>query len=151
MKNLDPRRKMLSVRGKGDKMRDIPLIDDLLSEIKAYLKAVEIIWGETPDGDDPLFVTPNRGPLYPVYIDKAIKEALSSVPGITGKKSPHVLRHTLATGLLNNGTDLNSIKELLGHSSLAATQVYTHNSIEKMKSVYAKAHPRAKDNTKEEE
>lgn len=151
VKNLDPGRKMLSVRGKGDKMRDIPLIDDLLSEIKAYLKAVEIIWGETPDGDDPLFITPNRGPLYPVYIDKAIKEALSSVPGITGKKSPHVLRHTLATGLLNNGTDLNSIKELLGHSSLAATQVYTHNSIEKMKSVYAKAHPRAKDNTKEED
>lgn len=151
VRNLDFNRKMISVRGKGDKMRDIPLIDELLAEIRAYLRAVEIIWGESPEGDDPLFVTPNRGKLYPVYVDNAIKEALSSVPGITGRKSPHVLRHTLATGLLNNGTDLNSIKELLGHSSLAATQVYTHNSIEKMKSVYAKAHPRAKDNTNTEE
>ena len=63
---------------------------------------------------------------------------------MTGKKSPHVLRHTLATELLDKGADLNSIKELLGHSSLAATQVYTHNSIEKLKSVYINAHPRAK-------
>jgi len=151
VKNLDVNRRMISVRGKGDKMRDIPLVDSLLSEILTYLKAVEIIWGEAPEADDPLFITPTRTKLYPVYVDKAIKESLSAVPGITGKKSPHVLRHTLATELLNSGTDLNSIKELLGHASLAATQVYTHNSIEKMKAVYANAHPRAKDDNKTKE
>ena len=75
---------------------------------------------------------------------RAVKRELGDVEGITGKKSPHVLRHTLATELLEDGTDLYSIKELLGHSSLAATQVYTHNTVEKLKKVYANAHPRAK-------
>ena len=94
--------------------------------------------------DAPLLVTSKGKSLYPVYIDRTVKEELGSVASITGRKSPHVLRHSLATGLLNDGTDLNSIKELLGHSSLAATQVYTHNSIEKLKTVYDNAHPRAK-------
>ena len=76
--------------------------------------------------------------------ESAVKRELGDVEGITGKKSPHVLRHTLATELLDEGTDLYSIKELLGHSSLAATQVYTHNTVEKLKKVYANAHPRAK-------
>ena len=76
--------------------------------------------------------------------DRAVKAALGEVDGISGRKSPHVLRHTLATELLDGGADLNSIKELLGHSSLAATQVYTHNSIERLQSVYKSAHPRAK-------
>ena len=76
--------------------------------------------------------------------DKMFSELLSGVEGIKGRKSPHVLRHTLATELLEEGTDLNSIKELLGHSSLAATQVYTHNSIAQLKSIYETAHPRAK-------
>ena len=75
-----------------------------------------------------------------------IREAkdLAGIDGISGRKSPHVLRHTLATELLDGGADLNSIKELLGHSSLAATQVYTHNSIERLQKVYKSAHPRAK-------
>ena len=96
------------------------------------------------DLQSPLLVTLKGQGLYPVYIDRAVKEELGSISSITGRKSPHVLRHSLATGLLNDGTDLNSIKELLGHSSLAATQVYTHNSIEKLKTVYDNAHPRAK-------
>ncbi len=79
-----------------------------------------------------------------MLVDRAIKSELGQVGSITGRKSPHVLRHSLATELLNEGADLNSIKELLGHSSLAATQVYTHNSIEKLKKVYVNAHPRAK-------
>ena len=75
----------------------------------------------------------------------AVKEELGGVPDITGRRSPHVLRHTIATELLNGGSDLNAIKEMLGHSSLAATQVYTHNSVERLKAEYEKAHPRAKD------
>ncbi len=134
----------MSVRGKGDKMREIPLMQELCSEIKAYHKAVEAVFGFFPSQDDPMFLTHTGKELYPVYVDRLVKDALSSRSDVTGKKSPHVLRHTLATGLLNEGTDLNSIKEMLGHSSLAATQVYTHNSIEKLKAVYSSAHPRAK-------
>ena len=100
--------------------------------------------GRGRSADEPLLVTPKGAKLYPVYIDRAIKSELGQVGSITGRKSPHVLRHTLATELLNEGTDLNAIKELLGHSSLAATQVYTHNSVEKLKKVYNNAHPRAK-------
>ena len=86
--------------------------------------------------------------LYPVYVDRVVKKELAAVPGITVRRSPHVLRHTLATELLSDGADLNSIKELLGHSSLAATQVYTHNSVERLQSVYKNAHPRAKNGGK---
>lgn len=143
VRSIDFSRKTLSVRGKGDKMRDIPVVDALCSEILCYLRALEIVFGEKPDPEDPLFVTPSRGPLYPVFVDRVVKEALGQSVDFTGKKSPHVLRHTLATELLNRGTDLNSIKEMLGHASLAATQVYTHNSIEKLRAVYSAAHPRA--------
>ena len=110
-----------------------------------YLQAAEVFFEGAPSAGDPLLRTPSGRRLYPVYIDRAVKEELGGVPDITGRKSPHVLRHTLATELLNDGSDLNAIKELLGHSSLAATQVYTHNSIEKLKSVYNRAHPRAKE------
>lgn len=100
--------------------------------------------GRGRSADEPLLVTFEGAKLYPVYIDRAVKRELGQVGSITGRKSPHALRHTLATELLNEGTDLNAIKELLGHSSLAATQVYTHNSVEKLKKVYNNAHPRAK-------
>ncbi len=100
--------------------------------------------GHARPASDPLLITPGGSKLYPVFVDRVIKSELGQVSGITGRKSPHVLRHSLATELLNEGTDLNSIKEMLGHSSLAATQVYTHNSIEKLKKVYVNAHPRAK-------
>ena len=93
---------------------------------------------------EPLLVTESGRKLYPTYVDRAVKKQLAGRDGVTGQKSPHILRHSLATSLLDNGTDLNSIKELLGHSSLAATQVYTHNSIAKLKTIYESAHPRAK-------
>jgi integrase/recombinase XerC len=80
--------------------------------------------------------------LYPKYVYNAVKKYLSKITTIS-KKSPHVLRHTFATHLMNNGADLNAVKELLGHSSLAATQIYTHNSIEKLKDIHKKAHPKA--------
>ena len=141
----DPSRFMLKVKGKGDKEREVPLLPEVCDEIDLYMQAVEAYLGMFQAAADPLLLTASGKRLYPVFVDRAVKEELGGVPEITARKSPHVLRHTLATELLNEGSDLNSIKELLGHSSLAATQVYTHNSIEKLKSVYDKAHPRAKD------
>ena len=142
--DVDFKRRVVRVHGKGDKIREIPLIPSLCEEISLYLQSVESMEGCDTGPDAPLLVTSKGKALYPVYIDRTVKEEIGSVASITGRKSPHVLRHSLATGLLNDGTDLNSIKELLGHSSLAATQVYTHNSIEKLKTVYDNAHPRAK-------
>ena len=140
--SVDSARGVLRVRGKGDKMREIPLIPALCQEISLYLHSVETMVGGERTAADPLLVTLKGGKLYPVYVDRAVKRELEGI--VPGRKSPHVLRHTLATELLDDGTDLNSIKELLGHSSLAATQVYTHNSIEKLRQVYNTAHPRAK-------
>jgi len=142
--SVDFGRRIAIVSGKGDKMREIPLVPSLCKEISLYLQATESKMGSARSLSDPLLVTEKGSRLYPVYVDRVIKSELGRIPSITGRKSPHVLRHTLATELLNNGADLNSIKELLGHSSLAATQVYTHNSIEKLKKVYNNAHPRAK-------
>ncbi len=142
--SVDLSRRVLRVRGKGDKMREIPLPPSLCEELLLYLHAVDSLKCADTTPDAPLLQTPRGGRLYPVYVDRAVKAALGPVEGISGRKSPHVLRHTLATELLDGGADLNSIKELLGHSSLAATQVYTHNSIERLQHVYESAHPRAK-------
>ena len=124
-------------------MREIPLIPSLCHEICLYLQAVESMRGGASPADGPLLVTEKGRALYPVYVDRTIKEELDGY-GITGRKSPHVLRHTVATALLDDGADLNSIKEMLGHANLAATQVYTHNSVDRLKKVYNLAHPRAK-------
>lgn len=142
--SLDRARMTLRVRGKGDKMREIPLVPSLYQEISLYLQSVDTMVDGVRADDDPLLVTVKGGRLYPVFVDRVVKRELGGIGTITGRKSPHVLRHTLATELLDDGADINSIKELLGHSSLAATQVYTHNSIEKLRSVYNNAHPRAK-------
>jgi integrase/recombinase XerC len=141
--SFDPARQILRVLGKGDKMREIPLIPSLCHEICLYLQAVESMRGGAPPADGPLLVTEKGRPLYPNYVDRTIKTELDGY-GITGRKSPHVLRHSVATALLDDGADLNSIKEMLGHASLAATQVYTHNSVDRLKKVYNNAHPRAK-------
>jgi len=146
--NVDFGRKVVKVHGKGDKMREIPLVVSLSEEILLYLEAVEALCGGKRSLKEPLFVTYKGAALYPSYIDRVIKSELGDVKGITGRKSPHVLRHSLATELLNEGTDLNSIKEMLGHSSLAATQVYTHSSIARLKDIYKQAHPRAKNGGK---
>ena len=141
--SFDPARQILRVLGKGDKMREIPLIPSLCHEICLYLQAVESMRGGAPPADGPLLVTEKGRPLYPNYVDRTIKTELDGY-GITGRKSPHVLRHSVATALLDDGADLNSIKEMLGHASLAATQVYTHASVDRLKKVYNNAHPRAK-------
>ena len=140
---IDQTRQTLRVKGKGDKMREIPLIPSLVQEISLYLHAASFMLGERPS-QAPLLVTEKGRPLYPEFVDRAVKAELQGREGITGRKSPHVLRHSLATALLSEGTDLNAIKEMLGHSSLAATEVYTHNSVERLKAQYMNAHPRAK-------
>ena len=140
--SVDAARQSLRVLGKGDKMREIPLIPSLVQEISLYLQAASWMFGESP-AQAPLLVTEKGRPLYPGYVDNAVKKELDGY-GITGRKSPHVLRHTLATALLEDGAGLNAIKEMLGHSSLAATEVYTHNSIQRLKAQYINAHPRAK-------
>ena len=136
MEDLDFDRSVLRIRGKGNKERHVPLQQDLVRDLQAF--------SESRDTPSPwLFCRKNGEPLALTTISKMVHKELSREPGFTGKKSPHVLRHSLATHLLNRGADLNSIKELLGHSSLAATQVYTHNSFEALKKTYKKAHPRA--------
>ena len=141
--SFNPARQVLRVLGKGDKMREIPVIPSLCHEICLYLKAVASMTGSERPSDDPLLVTEKGRPLYPNYVDRTVKTELGGI-GITGRKSPHVLRHSVATALLDDGADLNSIKEMLGHASLAATQVYTHASVDRLKKVYNNAHPRAK-------
>ena len=146
--DVDFGRNLVKVRGKGDKMREIPLVSSLSEEILLYLKAVEVMCGGKRSLTEPLFVTYKGLPLYPKYVDRVVKSALEGVEGIRGRKSPHVLRHSLATELMNQETDLYTIKELLGHSSLAATQIYTHSSIARLKDSYKRAHPRAKNGGK---
>ena len=146
--NVDFGRNIVKVHGKGDKMREIPLMTSLSEEILLYLNAVETMCEGERSLKEPLFVTYEGKPLYPMYVDRAVKSALGNVKGIRGRKSPHVLRHSLATELMNEGVNINSIKELLGHSSLATTQVYTHSSIARLKTIYERAHPRAKNGGK---
>ena len=128
----------LKVLGKGNKERVVPISPGLLEEINA-LQAERHL--EFP-GSEQLFLTGKGKPFQPRAVYSIVRKYLSLVTTIE-KRSPHVLRHSFATHLTNNGADLNAIKELLGHSSLASTQVYTHNTIEKLKNIYKKAHPKA--------
>jgi integrase/recombinase XerC len=131
--------KKIMVLGKRNKYRIIPLHNTLLDLIHKYL----LLKKEMFDSEhDYLLLTDKQDQLYRVFVQRKIKYYLDLVTTIT-KKSPHVLRHSFATHLLNRGADLNAIKELLGHSNLAATQIYTHNSISQLKEVYKKAHPKA--------
>lgn len=135
---FDPHAATIRVLGKGNKERLIPLSVSLVDEIKLYQKEKQTGSINTAEA---LFVNELGRPLYVKYAYLAVRKWLSKVTTID-KKSPHVLRHSFATHLMNHGADLNSVKELLGHSSLAATQLYTHNSIEKLREVHKKNHPR---------
>lgn len=140
--DFDPNRRLFRVVGKGDKLREIPIPISVCEEILLYLERIK---NEFPEIDPGLFfVTDSGKKIYPEFVNEVVHEELDGQEGFSGKRSPHVLRHSLATHLLNNGADLNSIKEILGHSSLAATQVYTHNSFAILKKTYITAHPRAK-------
>jgi integrase/recombinase XerC len=132
---------ILRVTGKGDKQREVPLTTSIIKHLQTYL-AIRQTTFPALSANDPLLVNAKGSPLYPYTINKVVHDSLAAQKGFTGKKTPHVLRHSFATHLLNNGADIMSIKETLGHTSLAATQVYTHNSFKKLKAVYQKAHPR---------
>lgn len=143
LKDLDLANKTLKVLGKRNKERFVPLIDSVVMTANNYLQLrneLEII-----EDREYLFLTKKGLKIYETLVYRIINEYFSLASSKV-KKSPHILRHSFATHLLNQGADLNAVKELLGHSSLAATQVYTHNSIAELKKVYANAHPRSKNN-----
>lgn len=127
--------KTIRVIGKRNKERVIPIPQLLIELIQAYQ-------GFCTFENSHLLLTDKGDPLYPMFVQRLVKKNLGKFSQLE-KLSPHVLRHTYATHLLNRGADLNAIKELLGHANLAATQVYTHNSMEKMKAIYLQAHPKA--------
>ena len=133
---LDLGQKTIRVIGKRNKERLIPLTDASIEAITGYL-SIRPSW----QSDAFLFLTDKGKKLYPELVYATVKRYLSYVSSLQ-KKSPHVLRHTFATHLLNKGADMNDIKELMGHANLSATQVYTHNSFEQLKSVYNQSHPR---------
>jgi integrase/recombinase XerC len=138
-RQVDYANNAVKVLGKGNKERVIPVGKELLAALKEYVAQKKVVF-EAPDRDF-LLVTDKGKKLYPKYVYRLTQRYLQEVTTIE-KKSPHVLRHSFATHLSNNGAELNAVKELLGHASLAATQVYTHNTIEKLKNVHRKAHPR---------
>lgn len=138
-KHLDLRRSQVKVLGKGNKERIIPIGTGLIKSIEEYRQLKRREFEKT---EEVLLVTEKGKKLYPKYAYLLVRQYLGQAATLD-KKSPHVLRHTFATHLMNAGADLNAVKELLGHSSLASTQVYTHNSIEKLKNVHKKAHPKA--------
>jgi len=137
---IDRSKSAIKVLGKGNKERIIPVSHELLLEILQYQERKKAL--NKIEDTAYLLVRENGKKLYPKWVYLVVKKYLSLVTTID-KKSPHVLRHSFATHLSNNGAELNAVKELLGHSSLAATQVYTHNTIEKLKDIYRKAHPKA--------
>jgi len=139
-KQVDFSRKQFKILGKGNKERIIPAGVDLLTVIKDYINEKRKVFEKT---DDVLLVSSKGKKLYPKYAYNLIRNILQKEVKTLDKTSPHVLRHTFATHLMNNGANLDAVKELLGHASLASTQVYTHNTIEKLKNVYKKAHPKA--------
>jgi len=137
---IDKSNSTIKVFGKGNKERVLPIGRYLMLGIQSYMAAKRKQF-EYFDSEA-LLVNIKGRKLYPKYVHNVVQHYLSMVTTID-KKSPHVLRHTFATHLMNNGADLNAVKELLGHSSLAATQVYTHNTIEKLKAIHNRAHPKA--------
>ena len=139
--SLDADRMTLKVRGKRNKERYIPIGPHLLEILTIYIEEIrpQIV---VSNKNKYIFVTKEGDQIYPLLVYRIVKKYLGMVSS-RKKRSPHVLRHTFATHMLDNGADLNAIKEILGHSSLAATQVYTHNSIERLKQIYKQAHPKA--------
>ena len=138
--DVDSTRSVLKVLGKGGKERLLPLSPSLQRLIGLYLE------GRTDQfegGDDPILIWTDKGKkVYPKYVYNKVVHYLRQVTSLE-KISPHVLRHTFATHLTDNGAEIKAVQDLLGHASLAATQVYTHNSVEKLKKAYKDAHPRS--------
>ena len=138
--DIDMLKRQMKVTGKRNKQRIIPLPSQTSLAIKTFLQAKKE--AGIANISSYLIVTNKGEQGYPMLIYRTVKEYLGRL-GNVEKKSPHVLRHTFATHLLNKGADINAVKDLLGHSSLAATQVYTHNTLDQLKKVFEKAHPKA--------
>jgi integrase/recombinase XerC len=136
--NINLEEKSIRVLGKRNKERQVPLIASVFETLLKYIKVKD----EINPNQEYLFITEKGNKIYETLVYRIINKYFSNVSSKV-KKSPHILRHSFATHLLNEGADLNSVKELLGHSSLASTQVYTHNSLDKLKKVYNQAHPRS--------
>jgi len=137
-KSINYYEKTVKVLGKRNKERIMPLHQEVIDQVEKY----KILKSEISSKSEKLLITNAGNDLYPQFVYNTVKRYLTHVTTLT-KRSPHVLRHTFATHLLNKGADLNAVKDLLGHASLASTQVYTHNSIEKLKAVFDQAHPKA--------
>lgn len=135
--DLDLNQKIVRVKGKGSKTRIVPVGDKSIKIINDYLKTRTTL---APDA--PLLVNKTGEAIYPRYVHRVVHKYLSMVTDIK-KKSPHVLRHSAATHMLDNGADLRAVKEILGHENLSTTQIYTHVSIERLKRAYKKAHPKS--------
>lgn len=137
--DVDFSSQMIQVTGKGNKQRLIPFSKDLSVKLARY---VELRVEEVAAPAAAFFVKEDGGAMYPMLVHRVITEKLKMI-SVLSKTSPHVLRHSFATAMLNNGADINAVKEILGHASLAATEVYTHTSFEELKNIYNQAHPRA--------
>ena len=144
VKDIDFKRGLIRVRGKGNKTREVPMTFELSGELYRFCAARSTLM-ETKEfpSNAPLFFTIKGNKLPLSYVNKMVHAALDAAMEIPGRKTPHRLRHSFATHLLNNGADIYSIKEVLGHSSLAATQIYTHSDFKALQKVYKQFHPRA--------
>ena len=137
--DVDFSAKLIKVTGKRNKQRLIPFANELEHDLRVYIKVRD---GALPNGSDAFFVRKDGKRMYPMQVYRLVKRNLSKVVTLK-KRSPHVLRHTFATAMLNDCAELRAVKELLGHESLTTTEVYTHTTFEELKKVYELAHPRA--------
>ena len=143
--DMDLSKKQITVFGKGNKERTVPLGKKAVEALNDHLQIRKKLFTSKSDNDSKkaLFIASEGGRIYPRKVQRIVKDYFMKVSEVT-QKSPHTLRHSFATHLLDAGADIRIIKEFLGHSSLASTQIYTHTSVERLKNIYSQAHPRAK-------
>lgn len=139
-RDIDFFNKKILILGKRNKLRFVPMYSTLIHELKQYLEKKKE--SKLQNNSEHLIVTKEGKKAYPKLVYRVVNKYLSIITS-QQKRSPHILRHSFATSLLDNGADLNAIKELLGHAGLSATQIYTHNSVERLKNIYKQAHPKA--------
>ena len=140
--DIDFNQSQIKVLGKRNKERIIPIPTYLSQHLREYIQQRNLAFPNRDEDQATLFITDEGNSIYPKWIYRKVKQFLSLI-STAQKRSPHILRHSIATHLLNRGADINAIKELLGHANLGATQVYTHNSTERLKNIYLQAHPKA--------
>ncbi|REL33020.1 tyrosine recombinase [Rhodohalobacter sp. SW132] len=142
--DVDLHRSQIKVLGKGNKQRIVPLGTHALHSLKKHLEHRTVLYGSRTDGDAKIavYLAPGGQRIYARFVQRVVKSFIERVSEVS-QKSPHVLRHSFATHLLDAGADIRVIKELLGHTNLSATQIYTHTSVEHLKNIYKQAHPRA--------